>query len=130
MASRIYINGIETRQRIDEITGQKRSMRKFCEAKGLAPETLNEACLKGYGTPITITKYIQAGVPVVLSDTPVPSRLKRERSKASATPKGDQIMMETVYPKAFGNIQNTEAKQMKDVIIRNLKNLIEELEKI
>ena len=132
--NKIYINGIETRKQIDAIYGKSQSMKKACNERGLKPETLNRACLNGYGSPSTITKYMQAGIPVVLSSAPVPSRRRREHSRVASAgdriPAGEQINLEAIYPKQFETIKNTEAKQLRDIIIKHLTAMIEDLRRI
>ena len=133
MAKKIYINGIETRRQIDIMAGKSQSLRRTCEEKGLKPEALNTACLKGYGSPEIIQKYLIKGIPVVLSDTPVPSRKRKEHTRggpAAKVPAGEQISLETISPKAFETPEAKRIKAIKELTIRTLETYIEELKKI
>ena len=133
MAKFISIDGVETRRQIDKAAGKRESMKALCKEKGLTPEALNRACLLGYGTPKIITRYMQAGIPVVLSEKPVPSRLRREHSRggaASRVASGEQISLETINPKAFETPEAKRINEIKELTIRTLEAYIEELKKI
>lgn len=129
---KIYIDGTKTREAIDEMTGKSQSMRQLCMEKGLHPESLNRACINGFGSPKIIMKYMRAGIPVILSDRPVPSRLRREHSRGGAAkvPAGEQIDFEAIYPKQFETIKNSETRKMRDILIRHLTEIIKELKEI
>lgn len=154
--TRIYINGVETRRKVDDLGGKRQSMRAVCIAKGIEPTTLNSICIRGYGQAETISRLIKAGIPVVLSDRPVPSRLKKLRSDsgvAKAVPEeqkkelfklGDEII-EVVTPANIPSIPKerhpeqisfedftgeTKVKQMRDIITKGLTAIINELNKI
>ena len=129
---KINIDGVKTRESIDEMTGKSQSMRQACIERGLHPESLNRACINGYGSPKIIMKYIRAGIPVVLSERPVPCRLRKEHSRggASKVPAGEQIDLEAIYPNQFETIKKIDAREMRDIIIRHLTELIKELKEI
>lgn len=133
MTKKIYIDGAETRRQIDIMAGKAQSMRSTCEAKGLKPEALNRACLRGYGSPEIIQRYLIKGIPVVLSDRPVPSRRRREHTRGGAAamlPAGVQISLETINPKAFQTAEAQRIDAIKELTIRMLETYIEELKKI
>lgn len=128
----IFIDGIKTRQAIDEMVGKKEGATKLCIEKGISNGTINRICRDGYGTPEAVKRYKDAGFPIIESNRPVPCRLRREhkRSKVGKIPAGEQIDLGTIYPKQFETIKNTEAKIMRDIIIKHLTALITELKEI
>ena len=133
--AKIFIDGAETRRQIDELAGKKRSMRRVCEEKGLNPEALNNACIKGYGSPKIIQRYMTAGIPVILSERPVPCRIKREKRRNRAgteamPPAGVQISLGNIIPSAFETPEAKRIDAIKELTIRTLEAYIDELKKI
>lgn len=131
--AKIFIDGAETRRQIDKLAGKNRSMRRFCEERGLHPEALNNACIKGYGSPKIIQKYMTAGIPVILSERPVPCRIKRERNRvgtAEMPPAGVQISLGNIIPNAFETPEAKRIDAIKELTIRTLEAYIDELKKI
>ena len=126
---KIYIDGEQTRRRLEQQAG---SIKEACEKKGITSEGLNKICRDGCGTAKMINKYSEAGITFVYSNRPVPSRRRAEHTRggASKVPEGEQIDLLTVYPKQFETIKNTEAKMMRDIIIKHLTALITELKDI
>ena len=133
MTKKIYIDGAETRRQIDIMAGKQQGLRRICEAKDLKPEPLNRACLRGYSTPEIIQKYMLAGIPVVLSDRPVPCRRRRKHTRGGADemlPAGVQISLENINPKAFETPEAKRIEAIKELTIRTLEAYIDELKKI
>lgn len=135
-AIRININGVETRRKIGELAGKKEGIDKLCTEKGLPSEPINLACLKGYATPEVIVRYTQAGIPVVISKDPVPSRVKVRHSRINTTKqpeiaseKHDQISLEE-FTESYEAQEIDKADIIKELLIKKLSELIEELKKI
>ena len=162
----IFIDGKKTRKACDYQAGEPHGITKLCQEKGLSPVTLHEICRNGYGTFKTVKIFMDAGIPIVKSPLPVPSRLVREHSRVyrkGETPKvteekqenlfklgdeliempGNSIKLPNEPPKHYevNNIsledfigktseETAKVKQMRDVIIKGLTEIITELYKI
>ena len=129
---KIFIDGIETRRQIDELAGKKQGMKAFCESKGVHSETLSQYCRNGYGSPKVIEKYMRAGIPISLSSRPIPSRMKKahKRNNKEDIKHGEQIGIESIFPEELKKAQIIEEAQLKDILIRGLQSIIEELKRI
>ena len=77
-----FVDGKATREEIEKITGTKKGLVKICKSKGLPQATLSRICINGYGDPKIIDRYIEAGIPIVRSNKPVPSRTNVEYTRA------------------------------------------------
>lgn len=128
----IFVDGIQTRKAIDEMAGQREGATKLCLEKGVSNGTINRICRDGFGTPASIKKYKDAGFPIIESNRPVPCRKRREhtRNNTAKVPAGEQIKLETIYPTQFQSIEVTEGMLVKNIIIKHLTALIEDLKKI
>lgn len=139
---KIYIDGQETRRRIGEMAGKAHGVRKICMERGLAKETVNQIIRKGYGTAETIDRCIKAGIPIKISNKPIPCRAKREHSrndnKMTFNAKGMQIGEGPIPEKLIFKTplrqisidDLAEAEQIKEILINGLTAIIEELKKI
>lgn len=156
----IFIDGKQTRKACDYQAGGPHGITKLCKEKGLSPITLHEICRNGYGTFKTVKIFMDAGIPIVKSTRPVPSRLVREHSRVyrkGEAPKvpeekqenlfklGDELI-EMPEPDVAEKHQQEEisledfigktteetakVKQMRDVIIKGLMQIVIELNKI
>lgn len=90
---RINIDGEKTRANIDKLYGRKNSLTPYCKEKGLAPTGLVQMCIDGFGTESLVNKYIEAGVPIVVSAEPVPSLRAKRKTKGQP---GEQIAIEGI----------------------------------
>lgn len=91
----IFVDGIKTREAVDIKAGRKRGMVGLCKAAGVSQPVLSDICIKGYGTPKTIRKMQEAGIPIIFSPTPVPSRIAREYKKGkNREPASEDIQKE------------------------------------
>lgn len=145
----IFVDGIKTREAVDRKAGRKRGMVEICKAAGVSQPVLSDICIKGYGTPKTIRKMQEAGIPIIFSPTPVPSRIARTYKKGkNREPVAEDIQKENAKKepmllptgktmKATVNFEKqisfedyTGAAQMKDILIKGLTAIIEELKKI
>ena len=77
-----FVDGKATREEINKISGTKKGLVKICKSKGLPQSTLSRICINGYGDPKIIDKYIEAGIPIVRSNKPIPSRASKEYTRA------------------------------------------------
>ena len=136
---RIYIDGQETRRRIGEMAGKAHGVRKICMERGLAKETVNQIIRKGYGSPATIDKCIKAGIPIKISDRPIPCRAKREHSRNDTKNDYEKLAEELKknpprlmipQPKQISIEDLAEAEQIKEILINGLTAIIEALKKI
>ena len=147
----IFVDGAKTRETIKKIAG-KGGMSKLCKEKGVSQPVLSDICINGFGTEKTIRKFMAAGIPIITSDRPVPSRTKKEftrgEKKAPEEPKkelfrlgGELIEVDPIGPYrkearqpeqiSFEDFTGeTKIRQMKDIIIKGLTNIINELQKI
>ena len=151
-----FVDGKATREAIEKITGTKKGLVKICKSKGLPQATLSRICINGYGDPKIIERYIKAGIPIVRSNKPVPSRTnveytrayrKEQNPEAPAENKSRQSILPevsandlkgflTMQPPPKGEMKQlsiedlTEAEQIKELIITHLTALIEDLKKI
>ncbi len=141
----VYVNGAETRRRISDITGKKNGIRKICDEKGLTAWSLNAICRKGFGTIPTIQRYLEAGIPVVISTDPKPNRVRREHTRARRAIKLEPVILsekpeiradifpEPRRPKQL-NFQDIEematSEKIRDILIDGLTAIVEELKKI
>ena len=156
----IFIDGKQTRAACDYQAGEPHGITKLCQEKGLSPVTLHEICRNGYGTFKTVKIFMDAGIPIVKSTRPVPSRLVREHSRVyrkGETPKATEEKQENFFklgdeliemPKEkkpekhqpedisledfIGKTKEEtgKVKQMRDVIIKGLTEIITELYKL
>jgi len=141
---KIYIDGQETRRRIGEMAGKAHGVRKICMERGLAKETVNQIIRKGYGTAETIDRCIKAGIPIKISDRPIPCRAKREHSRTKRpelTLQDCGIKTEEQHwinlpfkpatdPQRQITLDEIQNSEMKELLIRHLTALIEDLKKI
>ena len=127
----IFVDGIQTRKAIDEMAGQREGATKLCNERGVSNGTINRICRDGFGTPESIKKYKDAGFPIIESNRPVPCRKRKEhtRNNTAKVPAGEQINLETIYPKQFQTVKVTE-RTLVNIIIKHLTALIEDLKKI
>lgn len=158
----IFIDGKQTRAACDYQAGEPHGINKLCQEKGLSPVTLHSICRNGYGTFKIIKIFMDAGIPIVKSTRPIPSRLikehsrvyrKGEETKALEKPEkqenlfklGDELI-EMPEPEVAEKHQQEEisledfigktteetakVKQMRDVIIKGLMQIVIELNKI
>lgn len=145
MSNIVYVNGAETRRRISDITGKKNGIRKICDEKGITAWSLNAICRKGFGTLPTIQRYIDAGIPVVISTDPKPNRVRREHTRARRAIKLEPVILsETYEPRADNYPEPRRPKQLnfedikematsekiRDILIDGLMAIVEELKKI
>lgn len=77
-----FVDGKATREAIEKITGTKKGLVKICKSKNLPQATLSRICINGYGDPKIIERYINAGIPIVRSNKPIPSRTNVEYTRA------------------------------------------------
>lgn len=156
----IFIDGKQTRKACDYQAGGPHGITKLCQEKGLSPVTLHKICRDGYGTFRTVKIFMEAGIPVIKSTRPAPSRLVREHSRVyrkGEAPKvteekqenlfklGDEYieMPEPEVPEKHQDEEisleefvgktpeeTTKLKQMRDVIINGLTEIITELYKL
>lgn len=131
----IFIDGIKTRAEIKKISG-KGGMTELCRRLGVSQPILSDICIHGYGSEKAIKKFKSAGIPIIISDKPVPSRQVKEYTKKKLTAKaeglvmkaeeipfGRQLSLETLKPA----VHQTEAQVINEIIIRHLTELTEEL---
>lgn len=145
MSNIVYVNGAETRRRISDITGKKNGIRKICDEKGITAWSLNAICRKGFGTLPTIQRYIDAGIPVVISTDPKPNRVRREHTRARRATKLEPVILsETpeiradIFPEPrrpkqlnFEDIKEmATSEKIRDILIDGLTAIVEELKKI
>ena len=132
----LFIDGNETRKAVDWKAGRKRGMEKLCRELGVSQQALSRICVKGYGSPDIIKNMMDAGVPIITSKQPVPSRTKRpfNRTAKKQVPEEKHITVEppktSGHPKQISIDDYTEAAQLKDILIKGLQNIIDELKKI
>ena len=91
-----FIDGKATREAIEKITGTKKGLVKICKSKGLPQSTLSRICINGYGDPKIIDRYIEAGIPIIRSNKPIPSRASKEYTRAWRKAKDPQTTMPEV----------------------------------
>lgn len=154
-----FVDGKATREAIEKITGTKKGLVKICKSKGLPQATLSRICINGYGDPKIIDRYIEAGIPIVRSNKPIPSRTNKEYTRAwrkdkdpqtteqikfdITTPTSEVIKAVTSYPtlenfkpkqepapKQLTIEDLTQAEQVKELLITHLTALIEDLKKL
>lgn len=148
----IFVDGAKTRAAVKQING-KGGMAELCKQKGVSQPVLSDICINGYGTEKTIRKYMAAGIPIIISDRPVPNRTKRPFTRGQKTEAEKPVkeyfkLGEELIEIDAGDIQKkverhqpkqisfedftgeTKVKQMKDIIIKGLTNIINELNKI
>lgn len=145
MSNIVYVNGAETRRRISDITGKKNGIRKICDEKGITAWSLNAICRKGFGTIPTIQRYLEAGIPVVISTDPKPNRVRREHTRARRAKKQEPIippktpeLRADIYPEPrrpkqlnFEDIKEmATSEKIRDILIDGLTAIVEELKKI
>lgn len=152
-----FVDGKATREEIEKITGTKKGLVKICKSKGLPQATLSRICINGYGDPKIIERYINAGIPIVRSNKPVPSRTNKEHTRAWRKEK-DLSEIESLQikipeasaeeikkavlsrplpiiempapPKQLTIEDLTQAEQIKELLITHYTALIEDLKKI
>ena len=152
-----FIDGKATREEINKISGTKKGLVKICKSKGLPQSTLSRICINGYGDPKIIDRYIEAGIPIVRSNKPIPSRASKEYTRAwrkEQNPEApakdkDTITDLTIIEKTTGikilkptdtpntytprqiSIEDlTQAEQIKALLITHYEALIEDLKKL
>lgn len=153
----IFIDGNQTRLACDKKAGGPHGINRLCNETGMSNVTLHAICRNGYGNQSTVKKYIDAGFPIIQSSRPVPSRLVKEHSRIyrkngeqktanifklgdetielppEATPidlphKPGKHQPEQISFEDF--VGEAKVRQMRDVIIKGLANIISELQKI
>lgn len=149
-----FVDGKATREEINKITGTKKGLVKICKSKGLPQSTLSRICINGYGDPKIIDRYIEAGIPIVRSNKPIPSRASKEYTRAWRKAKDPQTTMPEVSaeelkgtitiheplkpftsieiekPKQITIEELTQAEQIKTLLITHYTALIEDLKKL
>ena len=147
----VYVDGAETRRKISARTGKKDGIKKICAEKGITSWSLNAICRNGFGTFPTVQRYIDAGIPIVISTEAKPSRVRREHTRARRIIKLEPIILSEktitteknelkadIYPEPrrpkqlnFEDIENMQkAEQIRNILIDGLTAIIEELKKI
>lgn len=134
MRRRVNINGIETRNRLGAMAGKANGIRQISRDTGIPSETLNQICRLGYGAPETINRCIKAGLPIVISDRPIPCRAKKEHGRIDTDrkPRGERIP-EAPKPSETRkqiSIDDIETAAIKELLICHLTELIEDLKKL
>lgn len=120
-----FIDGKATREEINKITGTKKGLVKICKSKGLPQSTLSRICINGYGDPKIIDRYIEAGIPIIRSNKPIPSRASKEYTRAWRKAK-DLSEIESLQI----NIPEVSAEELKGTItVREPLNPIPSIEK-
>lgn len=139
MERRISINGEATRVAISELTGKRNGIRPACEERGLAPETVNQICRQGYGTPETINRCLAAGLPIIISKDPVPCRRRKPHLRLDSIhkkPRGsnrEKAPEQRIISETSGRqvtFDDLEMNPVKELLISHLEALIEDLKKI
>lgn len=131
-----FVDGKATREAIEKITGTKKGLVKICKSKDLPQPTLSRICINGYGDPKIIDRYIEAGIPIVTSNSPRPSRTKVEYTRAyrrdgSGNKPEQKAIEQAVNTAKQLRIEDlTGAEQIKELLISHLTALIEDLKKI
>lgn len=133
--TKIYIDGVETRNAIGKIAGRKNGIDKVCKAAGLPSEPINKACLNGFAYPDVVNKYMKAGIPVVISGKPVPSRVKirhtRKAREGVENPEDKKAPEREPVQITLDNYKEvTRIELMRDLLITKLTEIIEELKNI
>jgi len=128
---KIYIDGVATRKAIGEMAGRKDGIDSVCKAAGLPSEPINKACLNGYAYANVITKYMKAGIPIVISGEPIPSRVKVRHARKSPEKKPEESFEILPIQLSIDNIKEITATDLlKDIMIKKFGEIIEELKKI
>lgn len=134
--NKIYIDGIETRHRIDKLVGKKNGVKALSDKLGINDATLSKICRRGYGSENLINKYADLGVPFRYSTIPIPCRIKREHTrkpKSNFKPKPIseehvQISLRDFMEIPFESV--TFEKLAVDLIYESAKHFVEEYEKL
>lgn len=155
-----FVDGKATREEINKISGTKKGLVKICKSKGLPQSTLSRICINGYGDPKIIDRYIEAGIPIIRSNKPIPSRASKEYTRAwrkakdlseieslhikipevSAEELKETITVHAPFisipsieikePKQISIEDLTQAEQIKELLITHYTALIEDLKKL
>ena len=132
----VYVDGAETRRKISARTGKKDGIKKICAEKGITSWSLNAICRNGFGTFPIVQRYIDAGIPIVISTKAKPNRIRKEHSRKANEKKPADIIQKKEperQPKQlnFEDIENMQkAEQIRNILIDGLTAIIEELKKI
>ncbi len=150
-----FVDGKATREEIEKITGTKKGLVRLCKSKGLPQATLSRICINGYGDPKIIERYINAGIPIVRSNKPIPSRTNVEYTRAYRKEKDlreikslqikihEEEQLKNIVlsrpmpkieipapPKQLTIEDLTQAEQIKALLITHYTALIEDLKKL
>lgn len=150
-----FIDGKATREEINKVSGTKKGLVKICKSKGLPESTLSRICINGYGDPKIIDRYIEAGIPIIRSNKPIPSRAGKEYTRAYRKEKDlkeikslqlkikDEEELKNIVlsrpmpkieipvpPKQISIEDLTQAEQIKALLITHYTALIEDLKKL
>ena len=153
----IFVDGAKTREASRKMAG-KGGLSKLCKEKGLSQPVLSDICINGYGTEKTVRRFMEAGIPIITSDRPVPDRAKKPYTRGQKTtpedPKksyfklGDETIeipadeinsplplpLTPVPEKKQISFEDftgeTKVRQMRDIITKGLTAIINELNKI
>lgn len=133
----LFVDGIKTRAAIDKMAGQPEGLTKICKEKGVSNGTICKICRNGYGTPESIRKYQEAGIPIYLSSQPVTSRKRKEHTRNDSGKKEarafgitDPVKQPESIPRQMTLDDIGRAEEMKELLISHLTALIEDLKKI
>lgn len=127
----LFVDGIKTRAAIDRMAKQPEGLTKLCKEKGISNGTLCKICRNGYGTPESIRKYQEAGIPICLSSQPVTSRRRKEHTRNDSK-KENKLTFKPApeNPRQLTLDDISRAEEIKELLISHLTALIEDLKKI
>lgn len=131
--NKVFIDGIKTREQIDVWAGRKNGIRRICEETGFSATVLNDACLSGEMTTFSFKKALERGIPVMLSNKPIPCKRRERKKKIEFAPWDEEIPVSDHHPAQlnFEDVRDlTASEQMRDVIIKHLEAMIEDLRRI
>lgn len=134
----LFVDGIKTRAAIDRMAKQPEGLTKLCKEKGISNGTLCKICRNGYGTPESIRKYQEAGIPICLSSQPVTSRRRKEHTRNdnkkenNLSVRADSLTFKPSpeNPRQLTLDDISRAEEIKELLISHLTALIEDLKKI
>lgn len=115
----IFIDGIKTREEVDKKAGRKRGMVDLCKQLGVSQPVLSEMCINGYGTEKTVRRYMDAGVPIVISQRPITSRTAKAYKKGKNRMPDPEAATKEGYCLELRNIDETQKQQLVETIKRN-----------
>ena len=125
--NKVFIDGIKTREQIDVWAGRKNGIRRICEETGFSATVLNDACLTGEMTTFSFKKALERGIPVMISNKPIPCKRRERRNLDEEIPVSDHHPAQL----NFEDVRDlTASEQMRDVIIKHLEAMIEDLRRI